>query len=127
MGKLLTADDIRSAADRPTKRIAVPEWGGDVIVATMDAPLRAEYERQLREGQGGVNHVRELLVSICCVDERGERLFGEADVAALAGKSASALDRVFDVASRLNKLRKKDLEELEKNFETAPSGSSPTA
>lgn len=118
---LLTRDRIRAAADRPTKRVPVPEWGGHVIVATMDGSLRARYEQTLLEGAGGRERVRAVLVAMTVVDEAGQLLFTEADVEWLNAKSGAALDRVFDAAVRLNKLGKRDLEDLEKNSAGGPS------
>ena len=49
------------------------------------------------------------------VDAQGQRLFSEADVAALGKKSAAALGRVYDAAARLAGLSAEDVEELTKN------------
>jgi hypothetical protein len=118
---LLTKDQIQSAADRPTKLVEVPEWGGDLIVATMDGTLRARYEEYLRVGPGGFEKLRAVIVSLTVVDEAGQPLFTEDDVEWLNKKSGAALDRVFDAAIRLNKLRKADMDELEKNSESGPN------
>jgi hypothetical protein len=49
------------------------------------------------------------------IDESGKRLFPDADVRELGKKSASALQRVFEVAQRLSGLSNADVEELTKN------------
>lgn len=46
---------------------------------------------------------------------------GEADVKALGRKSALALNRVFEVAQRINGLTEEDMEELAGNLENGQS------
>ena len=58
------------------------------------------------------------------VDEAGERLFSNDDVVALGKKNASALDKVFAIAQKLNGLSAADVEELEKNSGSAQSDAS---
>jgi hypothetical protein len=45
-------------------------------------------------------------------------------IAALGAKSNIALDRLYARAAKLNKLRRKDIEDLEKNLDGGPSGAS---
>jgi hypothetical protein len=54
-------------------------------------------------------------------------LFTDEDVAALGQRSAAALERVFDAASRLSGLSAEDMEELAKNSESGQSGGSTSA
>lgn len=100
--------------------VPVPEWGGEVIVADMGGTARDQFERWcLDNADGRFVGVRATLASYAVVGEDGARLFTPDDVAALGEKSAAALDRVYEVASRLNRLSKKDAEELEKNSASA--------
>lgn len=100
--------------------VKVPEWGGEVIVADMGATARDQFERWcLANHDSGFVGVRATLASYAVVGEDGARLFTPDDVAALGEKSAAALDRVYEVARRLNRLSKKDAEELEKNSASA--------
>jgi hypothetical protein len=48
-------------------------------------------------------------------DEKGEQIFSSDDMDALDKKSASALDRVFQVAQRLSGIGQEDIEETVKN------------
>jgi hypothetical protein len=52
----------------------------------------------------------------------GKRLFTDADAPVLGEKLAPALDRIFEAASKLNRLSKEDVEELEKNSESPQPG-----
>jgi hypothetical protein len=50
----------------------------------------------------------------------------EGDTFPLGGKSASALDRIFTVAQKLNGLRDEDVDELAKNSSAGQSEDSPS-
>ena len=132
----LTRDVILNADDLPKETVAVPEWGGDVIVRTMPADDRDAYElacfhsREANEKAGrgdDQNHIRARLTAWTAVDEQGERIFSDDDVAALGQKSAAAVQRIFAVAQRLNGLGPGDVEELEKNSQSSPGDDSASA
>ena len=57
-----------------------------------------------------------LLVRTIC-DDKGKRIFTDKDTDLLGSKAASALEKIFDVAQKLNKLGGKDFEDIEKNSE----------
>lgn len=124
---LLSRDAVLGAADRQTQDVSVPEWGGIVRVRALSGVERDAYEAgivQLRaDGSKSVNlkNLRGRLVSLSCVDEDGRRIFSDEDAIALGDKSASALERVFDVARKLSGLSEGDVEELAEGFEPAPS------
>lgn len=122
MGKFLSRDEILSAVDIETVEVAVPEWGGCVLVKAMTGLERDELEASVvsrRGKQVDVNlvNLRAKMVAKCVVDEAGNRVFGEEDVKALGKKSAGALQRVFEVAQRLAGMSDEDVEELTKNSE----------
>ncbi len=114
---ILGKDQILGAEDSATEAVSVPEWGGDVIVKTMSGFARDQFESSIVGKNGGTNlaNIRAKMVAAVLVDEAGELLFSEKDVAALGKKSAKALDRVFSVAQRLNGFSDSDVEELAKN------------
>lgn len=126
--KLLTRDEVLAAQDIVTEYVAVPEWGGGVLVRSMTAAERDTYEGSLpTDGEGKDRKVRfdNLRARLCAavmVDETGARLFSPEDVEALGHKSVSALDRVFEVASRLSALGQKDIETLLGNSASARNG-----
>jgi hypothetical protein len=125
----LSRDDILKAEDRRTEEVQVPEWGGTVLVQGMSGQQRDEFEASMLVRRGGqmvtdVANVRAKIVAWCVVDDDGQRLFTASDVDALGRKSAAALNRVHDVATRLSGLRDEDVEELTGNFGAAPGGDS---
>ncbi|EKE68689.1 hypothetical protein P24_17147 [Oceanibaculum indicum P24] len=114
-GGLLSAAAILSAADLPHEDVAVPEWGGTVRIRTMMSRERDEFETWLIANQGKHQNVRGHLVALCAVGDDGQRLFTIEQASALGEKSAKAMDRLFDVAQRLNGMGAADIKELEKN------------
>lgn len=112
---LLSAAAILSAEDLPHEDVAVPEWGGTVRIRTMMSKTRDEFESWLLANRGRHENVRGHLVALCAVDAEGQRLFTIEQAAALGEKSAKAMDRLFDVAQRLNGMGEADIKALEKN------------
>ncbi len=117
---MLTKEMILAASDLKTEDVAVPEWGGTVRVSEMSGEGYADYLSHAfpeNDSQKAVSARRFAAVVVACtvVDEAGARLFSIEDVEALAKKSRKALDRVFEVANRLNLLTPSAREEAEKN------------
>ena len=122
----LTRDAILQREDIVTEDVEVPEWGGTVRVRGMSGVERDKFEagliqqpvangrrRKPQEQQHtNMENIRAKLCSWCCVDEQGGRLFAESDVQALGGKSATALARIFDVATRLSGITEEDVDEM---------------
>jgi len=124
---VLTRDQILAAADVVKELVAVPEWGGEVWVRTPTGKARDEFEGAMiaaGNSPGRYRNIRARLCASCLCDEDGALLFEGKDVEELGGKSAAALDRVFEVAQRLAGLTSADMEELEGNSGSAPAGAS---
>ena len=106
----LTKDQILEANDLQSESVTVPEWGGDVLVRTMTGADRDAFEASmittLPDGTRKPNmaNMRAKLVALTVVDDAGNRVFDVTDVDRLALKSASALERVFNAAQRINGL-----------------------
>jgi len=132
----LTRDAILNAEDRVRELVHVPEWGGSVWVRSLEGIERDRLESSfVRYGKVGgrleaefnasaQDVVRARLCAMTMVDDDWHNLFSEADVLVLAHKSASALDRVFQVAQRLSGLTERDVEALKEQLGEGPSSSS---
>ncbi len=103
MTTLLTRDAILSVNDRRFAEVDVPEWGGTVRIATLDALHLIEYHGLLKPDGTGADHVGWLLAS-SIVDADGNLIFTPADAAALQTKNPVAVLRVFNEAAKLNAL-----------------------
>lgn len=114
------------------KRVAIPEWGGTVIVRELTGAERDRFEMSVIEtnkrGDRVFNsrNMRAKLVALSVITANGDRMFADEDVATLGHQSAAALDRVYDVAARLSRISKQDEEELAKNSSDDRSGGLPT-
>jgi hypothetical protein len=116
----LNRSQILEANDMMTEIVAVPEWGGEVIVSGMTGAARDAWEQSLVVADGGkartnMENIRARLVAATVVDESGNRLFDDKDVVMLGRKSSAALERVCKVAQRLNGLTNEDVEQLKGN------------
>ena len=113
-------DDILSADDLPTTEVDVPEWGLSVFVRAMTGAERDSYESGLMENKdlpmkARLRNMRANLVVLCTVDSDGNRIFNDGDVEAVGNKSATALNRIVDIAQHSNALTDDDVEELAEN------------
>jgi hypothetical protein len=115
-------DLILSSDDLPRERVAVPEWKCEhVWIRALSGTERDAYESSLVEfderGKRVVNvdNGRARFLVKCIIDESGNRIFSDDDAPALGVKSGAVLDRLYDVARRLSKMRPADAEEAEKN------------
>jgi len=116
----LNREQILQVQDLPVEDVEVPEWGGKVRVRGLTGAERDKFEASIVTRKGNKaefnpENIRAKLVAMCVVDENGNRLFTDEDIKILGQKSATALDRIFQVAQRLSGLRTEDFEEMQKN------------
>lgn len=113
----LSRDMILGADDLQRSVVPVPEWGGEVYVRMLTGGERELFEQwAMAERDGGraqtPRNVRARLAALTLCDAEGRNLFTLADVEALAAKASAPLERVFDVAWRLNRLGGGEVEAL---------------
>lgn len=115
---MLTRDQILAAQDVKTQTVDVPEWGGSVLIRCMTGRQRDEFERALSDqaklGELGAN-MRARIVAASVVDENGNAVFTETDIAALGEKNWGPLERIAKAATQLNLLTDASIEQAEKN------------
>lgn len=132
--KLLNFDDILAKQDKDFEDVEIPEWGGTVRIAAMSGTDRDRWELSMMQADDKsergfrVNfdaYSRVRLVALCLVDDNFERVFvTDEQVKALGQKSGAVMDRLYGIAQRVNGLSDEDIEDLEKNSETAQNGDS---
>ena len=109
------------AANAPRyERVFIPEWNMHVRVVEMSADERDQFDlnavaERNKDTDKTIRRIRARLVCSCVCDEDGKRIFTDADIDELGKGSSAAADRIYDVASRLNRFSKADVEELAKN------------
>ncbi|WP_271215868.1 hypothetical protein [Streptosporangium carneum] len=129
---LLGREQILAVDDLPVEDVPVPEWGGEVRLRGLTGAELDEYQASLvvqtRDGTQKTNlrNATAKLVSRCAIDEDGAPLFEPKDLLKLSSKSAVALQRLANVAQRLNGLTDDDLKELTEDFGDGPSASTTT-
>lgn len=111
---------ILEKEDLARERVPVPEWGGHVFIQAFSATDRDAFEKDMVDTtaatpKNNLENFRARLVCRTCVDEKGNKIFAIKDIPALGKKSAKALSRLYDVATRLNGIGVKDVEDLTKN------------
>ncbi|MFI6105846.1 hypothetical protein [Streptomyces sp. NPDC051310] len=134
MTTYLSPQQILDAEDLSTEDVDVPEWGGTVRVRALSGTERDKIEASMVSASGTSLNTEKLagfrarLAAAAIVDENGKRMFrSEAETRRLGEKSATALQRVCDVAMRLSGLTEEDQAELLGNSGAALSGSSTSA
>lgn len=126
MTKALTRDAFLQPAVIPTERVEIPELDSFVMVRGMTAKQRNEFDKQFQTRAGKTNRatmeqIRQRLVVWACVDEAGDPLFTEGDVAAIGNQSAAVVERIVNVAQRLCGMSDSDIEGMAKNSEEPPA------
>lgn len=131
---LLNFDDILAKQDKDFEDVEVPEWGGMVRIAAMSGTDRDRWELSMMQADDKSErgfkmnfdaYSRVRLVALCLVDDDFQRVFvTDEQVKVLGQKSGAVMDRLYGVAQRVNGLSDEDIEDLEKNSETAQNGDS---
>lgn len=125
---LLTKEQIWAADDLTWEDVSVPEWGGDVRVKTLTGAERDQYEAESVKMEGNrrkmTGNLRARLVALTAINEDGTPMFTRGDVMKLGQKSAAALERVFEVAAKLNGMTEEDMDDLAGNSESGQNESS---
>jgi hypothetical protein len=116
----LTKEQILSADDLKQELVEIPEWGGEVLVRELRGRERDAFEEGSLDKQRNLKmaNMRARLVAMSVIDDEGERLFTSKEALELGEKSASALNRLFEVCCRLSGITSDDVDKLEGNLET---------
>ena len=124
---LLSADQILSADDIETRTVPVPEWGGAVLMRTMDGNVRDDYtelvqSRMVGEGKkrkiGSYKGLAVSLLHKCLVKDDGTPLFQRPQLIQFQKKSSAVLARLTKVAQEMNGLSEDEVEKLAGNSES---------
>jgi hypothetical protein len=109
-------DLILAADDTSLVPVEVSEWRTTVYIKGMSGTDRDAFESEtFSAGKVNGSNVRaRLLVKTLC-DDKGKRLFEDADAEKLGAKNGAVLGRLFDAARKANGMSPGDVAELEKN------------
>lgn len=120
--KALDMAAITAAADCKVKVVDVPEWGGVVGLRPMTGADRDDWENEnyhrhsANEGRADLRMLRARYLSMVLVHaETGELLFqGEEGRKKLSVKNGHVLNRLYEIAEKMNLLGAKAIDEEKK-------------
>lgn len=113
---MLTKDSILQSNDLPTKKVKIPEWGGDAYIKTLTGAERLQLEKDINSDVKTNGPAMGRIVCLTLCDAEGKLLFSYPDdIAVVNTKSATVLQRLMDAALKANGLTQKDVDDLEKN------------
>lgn len=113
---------ILAAGDFKLEKVSVPEWGGDVYIKTITGLDRDRFEDGYSEQKMKNFRSRFLVLTLC--DDRGDRLFTDAEVEELSKKSSLVISRLFEKSWSLNAFTNEAVDELGNDSTAVPSGGS---
>jgi hypothetical protein len=114
---ILGKEEILKQQDLDYRDEEVPEWCGTVRIRMMTGTERDSFENSIyKGGKQDMQNIRSKLLVNCLIDGEGKRLFKQADIEQLGGKSAAVLDRLFKIAQELNGMGAGEVELLAKNL-----------
>lgn len=115
----LTRDLILGADDLQREAVEVPEWHGTVYVRMLTGGERELFEQwalafrdETATRTPTPRNLRARLAVLTVCDAEGTNLFTMDDIDALAAKASAPIERIFDVAWRLNRLGPGEVESL---------------
>ena len=124
MGNYLTAAAILQAEDFVYDDVECPEWGGTVRIRSLSGAQRVTLRKAIDNGNDNVD---EMLCVMAIVDDDGNRIFDQKQIAELSRKNTKAISRVAIRVLEISGMRnpEKSVSDAEKNSgETQNGGSS---
>lgn len=125
MGSVLTKDVfLEKGKELASKfeRLSLPELGGDVFICRMSGDERDAMEERFQGEGNSLVGARAYVAAKTVCDESGVLLFDlDGDCEVLGSIPGSVMTAIFEVSSRINAFTDKDIKDLEKNCESAPS------
>lgn len=114
---LLDKNSIFTANDIEYKDVDMTpyKWGGSIRIKTMSIDDQIEFERFKREKKDDDSLIIYALLSVCCVNEDGQRLFMQEDISQLQKKSSAAVLFLFRTCLDFNYLSEDVVEKQAKN------------
>jgi hypothetical protein len=111
---ILSKENILGSVDYEIHKVNVPKWGGEVCLRPFTAKLKDKLE-MIRLKQDARVSIRAISLAGSICNEKGELIFGESDVNALAEKDGESVDIVLQKIFEINGLTEDELEEKVKN------------
>ena len=114
--RVVSRDEYLSAASKVVKEdVRVPELGEGAVIPVWQMTSRELTQFELSCTKANEASIRERYLVAVCKDDNGVALFTSDDIATLAKSNVAMIDRVTQVARRLNTVTQSQLEDAKKN------------
>lgn len=124
-------DTILATNDTKVARLVIPEWDGvTVFLRVISGSERDRFEESCQADKNGrkvLTHFRARFAVLVLGDEKGDRIFTDADVQLVGKKSAAALDRILEAGMAHNRMTEEEVADLEGKSAGDQSGASGTS
>ena len=118
----LSRTSIFASSANAIRRVDTPELGGSVYVRSIRASeFNTMRAMLMRNGQVKEDEVMARLVTLAACDDKGKRIFTDADWQKVNNIPLASVLRIFRAAMKLNNLTDDDVEEIAKNSPKTPS------
>ena len=119
----LTAESILHADDFVYADVECPEWGGTVRIRSLSGAQRVTLKKAIDAGRDDID---ETLCVMTIVDEDGNRILKQNQIAELSKKNTKAITRVAMKALEISGMRDpaKSIQDAEKNSDETTSADS---
>ena len=113
-GHAVTLAEAKDKARRKTVKVPIEAFGGDVVLREMGGRERDEWEdlSTLATERKSVRGIMGNLISMCWVDESGERVCKPEDTDDFP---ASVVSELFEKCIEINRITQRDVEVMAKN------------
>ena len=123
---------ILASDDLPRESLECLEWRQTLYVRTLTGAERDEFENAVQsaskvKGWLDLRGLKIKLVLLTLCDDHGELLFDATDALVLNSKSSKVIDRIFQVAQKLNGLTADDVDEMVGNSDGGQAAASGSA
>jgi len=126
---LTKASQIEAVVDRRVEEIFVEEWKMTVRLRSLSSLQREKWEEYVRQKTAGITDLKKAkeldltgvkvrLLQVCIVDEDNKLVFEEEDIEMLDDKSSEVIERLFDVACKMNRIGVDEVKDVEKNSDS---------
>jgi hypothetical protein len=128
--QILTKKQIKDSKDVTVTPVHIPEWGGAINIRKLtisDFAVLEDLANQVKkaEAEGRKQDVQDMVAKylmLAAVDEKGDKLFSDDDLAWLREKNGDVMLRLFQFIRRDSGLDEKERSDMRKNSEGKTGG-----
>jgi len=114
---ILNREQLEKVDDRKIITVEVPEWKAKVNIKSLSVKETVEFEEAAKNEAETKDNLVTKYIALSLVDEKGERLYPDANegMKALERFSTAAIVRLSNEIKKLGGMNEDDIEKLAKN------------